>query len=310
MILITGCTGFLGSELIRQLREAGKDVRGFARHNGPFKDPNLRGLMVSVGSILDPQALARAMVGVDQVIHLVGILVETRGQSFADIHPLGTENVLNAAKKAGVNRFIHMSSLGTRPDAKSRYHQTKWQSEEAVRQSGLDFTILRPSVIFGRHDSFTTLFANMARYSPVLPLLGHGDNRMQPVWVEDVARFIVQCLDDSEAVGQTYELGGPEQLTFKEILEKILENTGRHRALVPVPFSLLKLQAAFLERLLPKPPLTRDQLIMAGEDNVTDMEVPWDRYGIQPRRFSDEIGHYLVNSQPKVNKTHTRAHAA
>ncbi|OSM05031.1 complex I NDUFA9 subunit family protein [Magnetofaba australis] len=268
MILVTGANGFVGGALGRHLHASGHALRGFARHPEQRKEPDAPYTEWSAGSILDPHTLDAAMAGVDTVIHLVGILAETRTLSFEQVHHQGTRNVLEAAKRAGVTRYIQMSSLGTRRNAASRYHQSKWLAEEAVRASGLDYTILRPSVIFGPHDSFINLFAKMARYSPALPLIGDGKSLMQPIWVEDLARIVVQCLEKPETIAQTYELGGPEQIPFREILDAILQTLKLRRFKLPGPVSLLKLEAALFEAVLPTPPLTRDQLIMAQEDNI------------------------------------------
>jgi uncharacterized protein YbjT (DUF2867 family) len=292
LILVTGCTGFLGSALVKSLLESRHKVRGLARHGGPFKDDSVTGVDVVHGSILEPETLACAMEGVDRVINLVGILVETKGQTFSGIHYQGTINVLEAAKNAKVKSYLQMSSLGTRPNAASQYHQSKWLAEEAVRNSGLDVTIFRPSVIFGPYDAFTTMFAKMARYSPVLPLLGDGNNLMQPVWVGDMAQFVSKALDDPQTIGETYELGGPEQLTFKTILEEISKATNKSRAMLPIPLPILRLQAGLLEKFHPNPPLTPDQLIMAQEDNVTEQR-PWPLYDMDPLPFATGIRSYL-----------------
>ncbi|MBF0194927.1 MAG: complex I NDUFA9 subunit family protein [Magnetococcales bacterium] len=292
MILVTGCTGFLGSAIVKSLLESGHKVRGLARHGGPFKDGSITGIDIVHGSILEPETLARAMEGVEKVIHLVGILVETKGQTFSGVHLQGTKNVLQAAKDANVKRYLQMSSMGTRPHATSKYHQSKWLAEEAVRSSGLNITILRPSVIFGPYDEFTTMFAKMARYSPVLPLIGAGENMMQPVWVEDVAQFVNKALNDQQTFDKTYELGGPEQLTFKTILTEISKATNKRRAILPIPLPVLRLQAGLLEKLHPKPPLTLDQLIMAQEDNVTKQH-PWSLYNINPMHFAEKLRSYI-----------------
>jgi uncharacterized protein YbjT (DUF2867 family) len=292
LILVTGCTGFLGSALVKSLLESGHTVRGLARHGGPFKDDSITGVDVVHGSILEPETLAHAMEGVDRVIHLVGILVETKGQTFSEVHHQGTKNVLQAAQDANVKRYLQISSMGTRPDAISRYHQSKWLAEEAVRNSGLEVTIFRPSVIFGPYDAFTTIFAKMARYSPILPLLGDGNNRMQPIWVGDMAQFVSKALDDPQTIGETYELGGPEQLTFRAIIEEIIKATNRRSTMLPIPLPILRFQANLFEKFHPKPPLTSDQLIMAQEDNVTEQH-PWSLYDIDPIPFTVGIRSYL-----------------
>ncbi len=272
MILITGCSGFVGSTLAAVLVNAGHRVKGLARHPRQDQHGDFPDIPMVAGSILEPDSLDRTMEGVDTVIHLVGILVEKGAQTYESVHHQGTRNVLTAALKAGVKRYLHMSALGTREGAASQYHQTKWAAECAVRESNLAWTIMRPSVIFGPRDNFVNIFINMAKFAPALPLLGSGSAQMQPVWVEDVARCFLLALDKPETIGRTYELGGPDRLTFREILEAILEARNKRRLLLPIPFALLKPQAALMERLLPTPPLTNDQLIMAQEDNTCDIK--------------------------------------
>lgn len=293
MILITGCTGFVGFSLIQRFIREGKKVRGLVRHPDRVRDLGYANIEQVRGDILDRAALASAMEGIDQVIHLVGILFENQKAQFKQIHVTGTENVMEAAQKAGVKRYLHVSALGTRPNARSRYHQTKWQAEQCVRQSGLHYTIFRPSVIFGQRDDFTNQFARMARFSPVVPILGDGRAKMQPIWVEDVAHCLVHALDDPTTVGETFELGGPEQLTFREIMDAILRATGKARLKLRLPFPLLKFNATILERLLSHPPITTDQLLMAQENNVCANDLDWQRFDVTPRRFQDGIQDYL-----------------
>ncbi|MBF0587669.1 MAG: complex I NDUFA9 subunit family protein [Magnetococcales bacterium] len=292
MILITGCTGFVGSTLVPMLKAKGHIVTGLVRTPNKRRGKPYPDIPMMSGSIMDPTSLERTMKGVDTVIHLVGILLEEGTQSFEAVHHQGTRNVLEAAEKAGVKRYLHMSSLGTREHAASQYHQSKWDAECAVRDSKLDWTILRPSVIFGRHDNFVNQFINMAKFSPALPLLGDGSTQMQPIWVEDVARCFIAALDKPESVGKVYELGGPDRLTFKEILQTILQASGKRRLLIPTPFTVLEAEAWVMERVLPTPPLTQDQLIMAQEDNICDIQEMCETFEVAPRTFRDGLNDY------------------
>jgi NADH dehydrogenase len=191
-----------------------------------------------------------------------------------------------------------MSALGTRPGAASRYHQTKWAAEEVVRGSGLDYTIFRPSLIYGREDHFVNQFERLSRWLPFLPVMGSGSNLMQPVAVETVARCFVQALDRPETVAQTYDLCGPERLTFVQILDAILQACGRRRFKVRIPLAVARLQAAVLEivlgSLLHRPaPLNRDQLLMLQEDNVGDAGVVERVFGWRQPGFTAGVRHYL-----------------
>ncbi|MBF0383415.1 MAG: complex I NDUFA9 subunit family protein [Magnetococcales bacterium] len=294
MILVSGATGLVGSNLIKKLSAQGKKVRGICRNptkvnNSDYPDE----VQLLKGDILEPASLDETLADVDTVIHLVGILFEVGGRTFADVHFKGTENLLNAAKKANVKRFIHVSALGTRFDAASRYHQTKWQAEEAVRNSGLDYTIFRPSVIFGPEDKFANQFAEMVAKSPVAPILGDGTARMQPVWVNDVTQCLTHAIEEPTTIGQTYELGGPDILTFRQIIDEILLATGKQRLKVPIPFPILTMNAWIMERVLPSPPVTVDQLIMAQEDNICKADPPWQSFGITPKSFATGIREFL-----------------
>ncbi|MEG3639092.1 complex I NDUFA9 subunit family protein [Magnetococcus sp. PR-3] len=292
MILITGATGFVGQALIKQLISDGLQVKGLARH--PEQGQPMDGVTYLPADIDEPKTLEQAMDGVTCVIHLVGILAESGKHTFERVHHQGTRHVVDATKKAGIKRYIHMSSLGTRKDAVAQYHQSKWHAESYVRESGLDYTIFRPSVIFGAEDNFVNQFARMIRFSPAVPILGNGQSKMQPIAVEDVATCFATALSNPQTIGQTYELGGPEQLTFEKIMETILEALDKKRFKLHLPFALLKLEGKIFEMILPNPPLTYDQMLMAQEDNIcqagTGMPEP---FQFNPLPFAEGIRRYL-----------------
>ncbi len=270
MIAVTGGTGFIGSHVTRAALAGGRRVRVLARDPQGAQTLLKLGAELAQADIHDPESLEAAFRGTEVVIHLVGIIQEKGRNTFDAVHHRGAVHVVEAAKAAGVRRLIHMSALGTRPGARSEYHRTKWLGEEAVRQSGLDWTIHRPSIVYGKGDGFTTQFVSLIRKSPVLPVPGDGRNRMQPVWVGDVVSCFLQSLDRAATHGQTYELGGPRAYTMDEILDHLLRALGKRRLKLHVPLSVLRLNAAVLERVLPSPPVTRDQLLMLEEDNVCD----------------------------------------
>lgn len=233
MVLLTGGTGFIGREVIRQLTQAGHRVRLVARR--PERAAALAeqyDCEVVAGDVLDPASLQRAMVGVDAVVHLVGIIHETPRVSFESAHTQATANVLAAARAAGVRRYVHMSALGTRPGAVSRYHRSKWEAEELVRQSGLDWTILRPSLVYGPGDRSLNVLAAFMRapldfwncYS--FPNLGGGTAQVQPVAVEEVALAFVRALSNAAALGRTYDLCGPAPITWRELLLQLAQRQG------------------------------------------------------------------------------------
>jgi NADH dehydrogenase len=248
--------------------------------------------------VLEPGTLPPALKGVDAVIHLVGIIAERGQQTFENVHTRGTQNLIAAAHIFGLKRFIHMSALGTREKAASRYHQSKWAAEEAVSRSAMDWTIFRPSIIYGPGDQFVNLFARMAEKAPFLPVMGEGRARFQPVAVGEVARCFAGALDEPRSIRQSFDVGGPELLTLPQILQTILQVTGRKRPIVHVPSGLAWKLAGFLEfyyRLMAKgvPPLNRDQLLMLQEDNVGDCQWTAEMFGLKQVSFAEGIAAYL-----------------
>lgn len=297
-IFVTGATGFVGQEIVQQLHQTGYSVRMLVRKKPRGETRQSTGAEIHVGNILDAGSLRGALKGIDAVIHLVGIISEVGESSFENVHVRGTRNVVEAAREQEVKRFVHMSALGTRPNAVSRYHRTKWEAEEIVRGSGLAFTIFRPSLIFGPRDLFVNLFAKMIRFSPIVPILGRRDAKFQPVAIETVAGAFVKSLTETRANGQTFDLAGPETFTMSEIIDQILAVMKRKRLKVHVPAAVARIQAGFLEflftRLLRKAaPLNRDQLIMLQEDNVGNARPANELFGLRPVRFREGIGKYL-----------------
>lgn len=289
-VLVTGGSGFVGREITRQLLAGGHEVRILARGKHAVS-----GTQESVrGSVLEPSTLKNACSGCDAVIHLVGIISEVREQTFERVHVDGTRNVVAAAIGSGIRRFVHMSALGTRPKAASRYHCSKWDAEELVRNSGLEWTIFRPSLIYGPGDGFVGLFARLSRWSPVLPVIGHGLGLLQPVPVAEVAHCFARALSTPGAAGQTLDLCGPEPLPFVAVLDAILAATGRRRWKVHLPLPVARLQARFLEFAFPRflgtaPPLNRDQILMLGEDNVGDPTAAAELFGYEPAPFEGAL---------------------
>jgi uncharacterized protein YbjT (DUF2867 family) len=293
MILISGGTGFVGGHLIRRLRKGGVPVRAVVR--SPNKAQALKDLGVEVvsGDISDRASLDKAAAGVERMIHLVGIIQEAPGVTFHGVHVEGTRNLLEAAKKAGVHHFFYQSALGTRPGAKSEYHKTKWEAEELVRQSGLPFTILRPSLIYGPGDLFTIRLSEMFKLSPVLPVIGSGKSKIQPIYIDDVVSCIQKIVTSDAFLNEIYSIGGPEQLTYDELTAQIAGAMGIKRPKVHVPLFFMKPVAKVLETILSNPPVTTQQLIMLQEDTVCSMKDIREVFGIDPVVLKEGLKRFL-----------------
>jgi NADH dehydrogenase len=251
------------------------------------------GVEVVPGDISDRASLEAAAAGIERVIHLVGIIQEAPGATFQSVHVDGTRNLLEASKKAGVRHFMYQSALGARPNAKSRYHQTKWEAEELVSKSGIPFTILRPSLIYGPGDQFTIRLAEMIRLSPVLPVIGSGRSRIQPIFIDDVVECIRKIVTSDSYLNEIFKIGGPEELTYEEITKAIAAALGVDRPVVHMPLFFMRTMAKIAEAVLPKAPVTTDQLIMLQEDIVCDMKDIREVFGIEPVKFREGLAKFL-----------------
>jgi uncharacterized protein YbjT (DUF2867 family) len=327
-VLLTGATGFVGTEILKQLLTAGHQVRVISRDANPTLPSGVEALN---GNIIHAPSISGCMDGMEAVVHIVGVITEVGENTYDRVHRVGTQNVINEAKKAKVKRFVHMSSLGTRDNAKSQYHQSKWAAEELVRASGLDWTIFRPSVIYGKNDDFTNLFAKMMKFPLnvlqlfTVPLINGGNNLLQPIPVGDVATCFVGALNKPESIKKTYDLCGPRALPMKEVLKKIAEAVGQDTMevhppcscscglghiftpfsilkgffvqpkvlLVETPLPVAKLIATTMETFSSKPQLNRDQLIMIQEDNVGNPAEAAKDFGINPPEFEQGLASYL-----------------
>lgn len=290
-IFVTGGTGFVGKAVVRALQAHGFIVRCLVR---PGSEPDLKGFEAIErvpGDVLTPKGLVASMQGCAAVIHLVGIIREHPGLgvTFERLHAVATANMVEATQAARVRRYLYISALGTRPNARSRYHQTKWEAEERVRGSGLEWTIFRPSVIYGPGDGFVTMLARMVRRLPVVPVIGNGKYQLQPVPVEQVAEAFARALTREGTAGQTYEVGGPRPYPFLEILDLIGAALGKRKVRkVYQPLGVMRPLVAWLERL-PFFPLTSDQLLMLEENNVCDPKPFFRAFDLEPIEFPDGL---------------------
>lgn len=269
-VTVFGGSGFIGRHLVRRLARAGAVVTVAVR------DPEAAIFLKPMGdvgqvtpvyaNIRKPASVARAVEGADAVVNLVGVLHQS-DQTFSAAHAIGARNVAQAAAEAGITNLVQMSALGAAADSEALYARTKAAGETAVRELVPTAVVLRPSVVFGPEDDLFNRFGAMSRIAPALPLVGGGKTRFQPVFVGDVADAIMAALSRPDAQGRTFELGGPRVMTFREILEFVLAQTGRWSLLLPIPFDVAKVMGAFLQ-LLPAPPLTLDHVRLLRHDNV------------------------------------------
>jgi uncharacterized protein YbjT (DUF2867 family) len=278
---VTGGTGFVGPKVVHQLRAQGRDVRCLVRSPRRAAALQAWGCEVVRGDVTDAETLKRAAANCDAVVHLVAIITGSR-QDFDRVMKQGTRNLVAAAKEAGARRFVLMSALGVSEQTRTLtpYYEAKWEMEHAVRESGLEHVIFRPSFVFGRDGGVLPTFVRQVRWSPVVTVIGPGTGRLQPIWVEDVAAFFAKGIDLGVAANRVFELGGPDAVTWDELYARIKRVLGSRRPTVHVPFAVAGLGAAAIE-WLPRAPLTRDQvkMLQAG-DNVADVSAAIETFGL------------------------------
>lgn len=289
---VTGATGFLGGHLINRLLIDGHKLRTLVHRRRP--DPALESQVVAVtGSVNNIESLRAAFEGAEIICHLVGLIAETRTQTFKEIVARGTANVVKACRLAGVRRLLYISAIGTSSDAASKYHRTKYVAEQAVISSGLEYVILRPSVIFGPGDGFITMLERLIRMSPVTPVIGSGRYKLQPVFIDDLVAVIVRSITSDVGLGRIIEIGGPEKLEFLQILNIIKQVTGRRRLNLHLPLAFMKLVARLMEAVMKPAPITTDQLLMMEAGNVVQSSETIELFGVQPVALEDGLKRYM-----------------
>jgi uncharacterized protein YbjT (DUF2867 family) len=284
-VAVVGATGFVGRHLVPELVREGHRVIAISR-DGALR-PDWPGEVVSVAraDVETGEGLDGAVQGADAVVHLVAIARETGGRTFDNVNVAGTGRVVAAAEAAGVRRIVHLSVLGAVDDPELRYLHSKWRGEQLVRGSSLEWVILRPSLLFGEGDGFFNLIkVTLTWWSPgVVVIPGDGSARFQPLSVDDLAVAVGLCLQDPARSGRTYEIGGPAHLTYREIVERVMEVTGKRRLKVPMPIPLISALTAVTDRVLPIFPVSHDQIRSLRTDNFTEAGAFAAAFGVEPR---------------------------
>ena len=285
-VFLTGATGFVGGHMLKRLLDEGHTVRALVRDPQRAAKRIQGNVEFLAGDVVSGAGLDAAMAGCDAVVHLVGIITEKGANTFEAVHHIGTRNVVEAAKRAGVRRFVHMSALGVRADGVARYQTSKWKGEEEVRRSGIPYCILRPSLIFGSGDGFVTQMMEMMRKAPLFrPVPGDGSPKFRPIFIDDVTFCFARALTAEAATHQTIELGGADELTLNEVLKEVARCAGVRKRPIHVPLPLMFAAAAVAQTILPNPPVTLDQLRMLKEGSTCDIGPMTRTFTLKPRGF-------------------------
>jgi NADH dehydrogenase len=285
-IAVVGASGFVGSHLVRHLLGTGHRIVAISRNGrrlpGWGESVVARGADVGTGIGLD-----EAMAGADAVVHLAAIPRETRGRRFTDVNARGTERVVAAAERARIRRFVHLSVLGVADDPKLRYLYSKWRGELAVRESSLDWVVLRPSLMFGTGDGFFNLVKTTLRWwSPgIVAIPAKGDTIFQPLSVDDLAIGVEKSVTEAGRAGSVYKLGGPEHVTYRQIVDAVMRATGIRRLKVGIPIPLIGAITAVTDRLIPIFPVSHDQIGSLQRPNFTELDAFERAFGLEPRPF-------------------------
>jgi NADH dehydrogenase len=289
-ILVTGGTGFVGWHVVRAAVKAGEEVislsRGVQRGGHAYPVRNVR------VDLVRPQGLLEALAGVTGVVHAAGILREDKGQDLERAHVGATANLVEACKRAGVAKIVHLSALGAHAKSPSPYLRRKWEAERVIESSGLAYTIFRPSLIFGAGDRVVSPLLTIARYSPVIPLLGDSSAKVQPIWVGDVATAALRALKDRSTDGSVYELGGPLAMSITDVVDTIRAETGRRALPLRVPAFLSSSLVRLGEQLMSQPLVTQDQLTLLVAGGTCDPNPAAVTFGLRMRPLADVLPEY------------------
>jgi NADH dehydrogenase len=283
-IAVVGATGFVGRAIVARLTESGHRVIAISRTGRRLAEWP-RGVSTRAADVATGRNLAPALEGAAAVVHLVAIPRESSGRTFADVNVRGTQRVVEAATAAGIRRLVHLSVLGVADDPKLRYLYSKWLGERIVRDSDLEWVVLRPSLMFGPGDGFFSLVRTTLKWwSPgVVAIPGDGDTRFQPLAVDDLALAVERSLTDADRARQVYKLGGPDWVTYREIVDAVMQVTGMRRLKLPMPIPLISALTAVTDRILPIFPVSHDQIASLQRPNFTDRDAFERAFGTRPR---------------------------
>jgi uncharacterized protein YbjT (DUF2867 family) len=299
MILITGSTGFVGRHLVKRLVAQGEKPRCLVRSQQKANQTlPIDKIEVALGDTTRLGTLEPAMQGIDTLVHSAFItadLKEGPGVSYQGVNVEGTRNVVEAAQRAGVKKIVLVSGLGTRPDKPGSYMQGRYLAEQYVKESGLAWSILQPSIQFGEHAAFFKGLADLIRSAPVVPIIGTSQRRFQPIWVEDVAECLIQQARDPSRTSKTYVVGGPEQFTYAQILDMLANAVGKKRLKAPMPMPIAYLGAAMMQTVLPKPPVTTAALTLFTFEQTTDLNAVERDFGFQPLSWRAYLAEHGVD---------------
>lgn len=293
MIVIAGGTGFVGGHLTDHLLSKGERIKCFARSERSAHVLSAKGIEVLRGDITVRETLHRTLNADDFVIHLVGIIAEKGSATFRSIHVDGTAALIREAQRAGVRHFFYQSALGADPQSWSDYLRTKGEAEEIVRNSGLSYTIFRPSLIIGPWDGFTKKLIDLLKISPVIPMPGNGAARFQPIFIKDWLSCIEKVMAQPDQYNAIFEIGGPEHISYKEIVTILARIAGYKKPVFHIPMGMMKLATSLFSKLPVAAPITPDQLKLLETDNIGSLNAVKESFGFEPIRFEEAIRSFI-----------------
>lgn len=300
-VAVDGATGYLGNHVVDALRRHNIHVRCIVHSGARLQD---REFLKSIGADVveaslegNGEGLRAALADCDVAIHLIGSIAPKKGESLADLHGVQTANLVAAAKAAKVKKLVQITALGTARDAASEYHRTKWTAEEHIRQSGIPFVIYRPSLIIGktvgnRDSKLVTRYMELVTTRPRVPLIGGGDNKLQPIFVADLAQAIAGCVTSDQFDNQTFEMGGPQVLSMRLFVEKLITLNGLKKPVLAIPSCAAKILAVCCEAVQSVPLVSKDQVKLSSQDNICKDNALHSVFGIVPTSVDDALKTY------------------